>query len=272
MFSERDYYRNPEPRRRGFAGMSGTGTLILINIACFVLANLSDFFLNKTFLAANAPLQVWRLFTYQFIHKDFWHIFLNMYGLWLFGRYLEGLIGKARLIILYLFCGVLGGIFFLIANWGTPAGCIGASGAEFGIMVATAIAFPKVTFFLIFPPLPVKLWVLALVYVGLELIANFNGSQDGIAHMAHLGGALGGLLYMKRLIASAMGSAPRTRRTAPRPTPEPAPAYDDSEPYAFDQKELDRILDKMSRQGYGQLTERERNSLRRFSEELKKRQ
>ena len=195
-----------------------------------------------------------------------------MYGLWLFGRDLEGLIGKARLIILYLFCGVLGGIFFLIANWGTPAGCIGASGAEFGIMVATAIAFPKATFFLIFPPLPVKLWVLALVYVGLELIENFNGAQDGIAHMAHLGGALGGLLYMKRLVASAMGSAPRTRRTAPRPTPEPATAYDDSEPYAFDQKELDRILDKMSRQGYGQLTERERNSLRRFSEELKKRQ
>ncbi len=250
---------------------SAVWTLIFINIACFLLQNINENILNVFALDSRAPFQIWRLVTYQFFHASFGHIFWNMYGVWLFGRMLEQVLGKTRFYILYLFSGVLGGIFFLIANMGSFAGCIGASGAEFGVMVATAMTFPQVEFLMLFPPIRMKLWVLALVYCGLEIFYQFGGINGGIAHMAHLGGALGGFIFMRRLLHIARNNRGGYRRPAPEPQPEPDPdpVEDSNEPYVFNQDELNRILDKMSRQGYAQLTAEEKRALRRAANELK---
>ncbi len=283
MFSDRDYYRNNgnplDPRNpRGFSGVS---LIILANVFFFLLQCLGNGFLESIFaLDASRPLQVWRLVGYQFLHGNFTHILLNMYGVWLFGRWVEMALGKMRFLSLYLFSGILGGVFFLLANSGTDAGCVGASGAEFGVMVAAAIAFPKMQFFLLFPPLPVRLWVLALVYCAIEVL-SLGGPLDGVAHMAHLGGALGGLIYMHRLLVHGGRRNSRGRSGNPfaggrasrnSPAGPSAPPKQDFGDVTYDQAELDRILDKVSRQGFGQLTPREQAVLRKASQELKKRQ
>ena len=251
-------------------------TLIIINIAVFVLSNINPSLVGLGCIDTNSPAQFWRLFTYQFFHASFGHIFWNMYGLWLFGHIIEPVLGRTRMYILYLFSGLIGGIFFLLAN-GPNSYCIGASGAEFGVMVATAVAFPYAEFMLIFPPIRMKLWVLALVYCGLEILYQIGGANGGVAHLAHLGGALGGFIYMRRLIRLAShnaGGFGRRRRQEPpkqEETRRAEPEYNSSEPFVFDQDELNRILDKMSRQGYSQLTSQEKYTLKRASEELKRR-
>ena len=274
MFSDRDYYRRQPSYQRGWH-FSAVTTLILINCACFLLSSINPHILDRTALVGLVPGQVWRLVTYQFFHASFGHIFWNMYGLWLFGSMLERVLGKTRIYVLYLFSGVIGGLCFLLANWGSRAGCVGASGSEFGLMVAAAVAFPKADFFLIFPPVRLRLWVLAAIWCGLEVVYQLGGAQGGVAHLAHLGGALGGLLFMKRLLdASRRNGGARSnfwqRRPQP-PRPEPEPTYDPSAPFVFDQTELNRILDKMSRQGYDQLTSAEKMTLKRAADELKKR-
>lgn len=275
MFSDRDYYRQQSSSQRGW-NFSAITTLIFINCACFLLSSINPHILDRVVLNGLVPGQLWRLVTYQFFHANFGHIFWNMYGLWLFGSMLERVLGRTRIYVLYLFSGVIGGLCFLLANWGSPAGCLGASGAEFGLMVAAAVAFPKAEFFLLLPPVRLKLWVMASIWCGLEVIYQLSNVQGNVAHLAHLGGALGGLLFMKRLleVSRRNGGSGRgfwQRRPQPsRPAAEPEPMYDSSVPFVFDQAELNRILDKMSRQGYDQLTSAEKVTLKRAAEELKK--
>lgn len=278
MLNERDYFRRRPPRQGGWnpSSLSGVWTVICINAIVFLLQLLGgDTFLTYAFsLLGNRPGELWRLVTYQFLHASPSHVLMNMYGVWLFGRMVEQVLGKTRFLILYLFSGVLGGVFFLLANWGNPVPCVGASGAEFGVMVAAALAFPQAQFFLLIPPIPVRLWALALFYCILEIITL--PANDSIAHMAHLGGALGGFLFMTRLLGRSPFSFGRRRPRRPFPPPPRnphSPPGDDGD-YAnapIDPKELNRILDKMSRQGIDQLTPRERASLNRAAEELKRR-
>ncbi|MGN0866253.1 MAG: rhomboid family intramembrane serine protease [Oligosphaeraceae bacterium] len=278
MLSDRDYYSRP-PRRNpwGFSAWTGVATLIYLNAIVFLVGGLLDGNGNlvRAFaLVGDKPWQLWRLVTYQFLHASLSHILMNMYGVWLFGRMVEQALGKARFLLLYLFSGVLGGVFFLLANQGSPAYCVGASGAEFGVMVAAALAFPQARFFLLLPPIPVRLWVLALVYCILEvLMLHDNGS---IAHIAHLGGALGGFLFMRRLMRPARRSPfdrdpGRQRHSPPPPRPPFSPQESDVSDAPIDSEELNRILDKLSRQGIDQLTPREKASLSRAAEALKHR-
>ncbi len=278
MLSDRDYYSRP-PRRNPweFSSWSGVSTLIYLNAIVFLVVALLDGHgtLTQAFaLVGNKPWQLWRLVTYQFLHANFSHIFMNMYGVWLFGRMVEQALGKTRFLLLYFFSGILGGVFFLLANQGSPVYCVGASGAEFGVMVAAALAFPQAQFFLLLPPIPVRLWVLALGYCVLEVVMlNDNGS---IAHIAHLGGALGGFLFMRRLMGLSRRS-PFSREPGRRPSPPPPrrPPFSSRESDVsdapIDSEELNRILDKLSRQGIDQLTPREKASLSRAAEALKHR-
>ncbi len=279
MLSDRDYYSRPSRRNPwGFSAWSGVGTLIYLNAIIFLVQALldrNDTLMQGLALMGNKPWQLWRLVTYQFLHASFSHIFLNMYGVWLFGRMVEQALGKTRFLLLYLFSGVLGGVFFLLANQGSLVSCVGASGAEFGVMVAAALAFPQAQFFLLLPPIPVRLWVLALVYCVLEVVMlNNNGT---IAHIAHLGGALGGFLFMRQLLRprrSSSGGWGPGRPSAPPPPPKSPFTSQESDvsDAPIDSEELNRILDKLSRQGIDQLTPREKASLSRAAEALKHRQ
>ncbi len=284
MLGDRDYMRSspgygyPPPR----AEVSIIKKLIIINcIVYFFCSFTGDLGAHLQYQLALTPegirnFQLWRLGTYMFAHAGFWHLFFNMYGLYIFGQLLQRPLGTRRFMILYLLSGLIGGGLWLLANWSNLAACVGASGALFGIMVAAGMAFPQVTFVLLIPPIPVKLWVLVWVYCIIEIFSLSNAGSN-VAHLAHLGGALGGFIYMRRLGCKLpLPNIPGIKRffsiLTPRPRPQkrtPDNKAADNDP--IDSAELDRVLDRIAVVGYDKLTEQERALLRRASEKLKRR-
>jgi len=141
----------------------------------------------------------YQLVTHMFIHGGMGHIFFNMFGLFIFGRVLESVIGSKKFFTLYFISGLgAAGLQLLIYYFqGTPAAMVGASGAIMGILAAFAVYFPNVELMLIFLPVPVKAKYFVPIYAVLELflgVANFQ--IDNIAHFAHLGGALFGFILV----------------------------------------------------------------------------
>jgi membrane associated rhomboid family serine protease len=162
--------------------------------------------------AAFNPLQ---FLSYMFMHGSFDHIFFNMFGLFMFGPVLEQVWGGKRFLFFYLFTGVGAGIvqelfwtYQLLPYIGSAATniifqggiepiTIGASGAIFGILLAFAMIFPDAKLMLFFLPIPIKAKYFVPMYAFVELflgVAQFSG--DNVAHFAHLGGALFGLILI----------------------------------------------------------------------------
>ncbi len=169
----------------------------------------------------------WQLVTHMFMHGDFWHLFMNMFGLFMLGSPLEYHWGSKRFLNFYLLCGLGGAALNMgvqawelgrLAEQGTVAAnleigrilytpMVGASGAIFGILAAFGILYPNVEL-MIFPlPIPIKAKWFVLLYAGYETYAGYAGlmgqGSDNIAHFAHLGGAVVGallaLLWRRRL-------------------------------------------------------------------------
>jgi membrane associated rhomboid family serine protease len=143
----------------------------------------------------------WQLLTYGFLHdlNSLQHILFNMFGLWMFGRDLERLMGAQRFLTYYLTCVVGAGIVQLIvaAMQGASYPTIGASGGVFGILLAYAMAFPNRTVMLLFPPIPMKAKYFVLGYGILELYLGVSGRSPGVANFAHLGGMLFGFMLLQ---------------------------------------------------------------------------
>jgi membrane associated rhomboid family serine protease len=143
----------------------------------------------------------WQLVTYGFLHdlNSLQHILFNMFGLWMFGRDLERLMGAQRFLTYYLTCVVGAGIVQLIvaAMQGSTHPTIGASGGVFGILLAYAMAFPNRTVMLLFPPIPMKAKYFVLGYGILELYLGVSGRSPGVANFAHLGGMLFGFMLLQ---------------------------------------------------------------------------
>lgn len=143
---------------------------------------------------------VWQLCTYMFLHGGFFHIFLNMYALMLFGIPIEQLWGPKKFFFYYFFTGIGAGITIFLMNYflggvGAYIPTIGASGAVFGLLLAFGILFPDVEL-LIFFFIPMKAKYLVVMYGGLELMALLSSGGDGnVSHIGHLGGILFGLIY-----------------------------------------------------------------------------
>ncbi|NLF92418.1 MAG: rhomboid family intramembrane serine protease [Oligosphaeraceae bacterium] len=284
MLSDRDYVRYSSGgnnyTRQTTPEAPIIKQIIIINCIMYVLCHFTG--RTGSLLLGNLELtpllvqsgQFWRLGTYMFLHANFMHLFFNMYGLYIFGKLLEQPLGTKRFLILYLLSGLIGGGLWMLANWGSPTPCVGASGALFGIMVAAGMAFPQVTFMLLIPPMPVKLWVLVLVYCLLEIFTL--GQASNVAHLAHLGGALGGFIYMRRLgckltLPKLAGLREFFRGLLPKSSVKSPFTRRSDEPGVVNTAELDRILDKVSMVGYNNLSEDEREFLRRASAQLKNR-
>ena len=143
----------------------------------------------------------WQLVTYGFLHSpsNLGHIFFNMFGLWMFGRDLERLMGPQRFLTYYMTCVIGAGVVQLIVAGyqGEPYPTLGASGGLFGILLAYGLTFPNRTVMLLFPPIPMPAKVFVVVYGLLELFLGVSGYAPGIAHFAHLGGMLFGFLLLR---------------------------------------------------------------------------
>jgi len=143
--------------------------------------------------------ELWQLITYSFLHANIWHLFVNMYALVMFGSDLERLWGRNRYMSLYFASVVTAGLTQLLFSRVTnamPYPTVGASGGVFGLLLAYAMYFPRRTIVLLIPPIPMPAWVFALLYGLLELYLGVTGTQEGVAHFAHLGGMLGAWLVI----------------------------------------------------------------------------
>ena len=173
--------------------------LLIINLI-FFLATLvlerGGYANITTMLALNAPwtgrFRVWQPLTYMFMHGGFDHLFFNMFALWMFGYVLENFWGWKRFLIYYLVCGIGAGLLnLLIPGWGLT---VGASGAVYGILLAFGMMFPNERIYLYFL-MHIKAKWFVIGYAAIELFEGLF-RMDGIAHFAHLGGMLFGLLLI----------------------------------------------------------------------------
>ena len=188
--------------------------LLLINIAVFILQYLvmeiiyisgvpmSAYFFNYFALqttnysfAFNQPsFWPWQLLSFQFMHGGLWHLFFNMFAIWMFGIELENEWGSRKFLFYYLLTGIGAGLVQIAISAGPT---IGASGGVFGVLLAFGMTHPdrKIFIFPIFIPIKAKYFV--MIYAGLELFMGITGTSDGVAHLAHVGGAATGFLLIK---------------------------------------------------------------------------
>ena len=139
----------------------------------------------------------WQLVTYIFLHDtgQLFHILFNMLGLWMFGSELEAAWGTRQFTKFFFICGIGAGVLTVLFSPNSLATTIGASGAIYGILAAYGILFPnRIIIFMIFP-IPAKWFVLMLG--AMAFISSLSASGSGIANVAHLGGMLCGLVYLK---------------------------------------------------------------------------
>lgn len=180
------------------------GVLIGLNVALFLVQSI----LPQTTVALGLipghvyPYRLYTLITYAFLHGGFGHLFFNMLTLYFFGGDLDVFLGRARFLVLYFGSALAGGVaaeLFVRGPGGAPVLVVGASGAIYGLLAAYALYFPHTEVLLWFL-LPMKIWVLVLIWVGISLVFSIsNPAAGGIAHLAHLGGAAFALLYVKRV-------------------------------------------------------------------------
>lgn len=204
--------------------------LIIINVLVFLAqqfvgpqlpTSLEDLFALHAW--QSDLFQPWQFVTYLFMHGSWGHLFSNMFALWMFGSILENLWGPKRFITFYLVCGLGAALFHMVVLYIENQNLIhafnalssveqnmyhqnftdrineatlGASGAVFGCLAAFGYLFPNdYVYFSFFIPIKAKWFV--LIYAGLELTqAIQNSAGDNVAHVAHLGGALFGLVLV----------------------------------------------------------------------------
>ena len=146
--------------------------------------------------------KAWQLITCGFLHANFLHLTINMYALWMFGSDVERAVGSRHYLTLYfasLLCSSVTQL--LVVSMMTSAGVyptVGASGAIFGILLAFGMLFPRRTIVLLIPPIPMPAIVFVILYALLELFSGVFGTDQGVAHFAHLGGMIGAYLTLRR--------------------------------------------------------------------------
>ena len=178
-----------------------TQALLLINVALFAADMLMGRLLSALFALwpIGPNFMPWQVVTYAFLHGDFFHLFFNMLGLWMFGAELERIWGTKRFIQFYAASVLAAALCQLIVNalLGSRFPTVGASGGLFGLLLAFGMMFPNRIIMPLFLPIPMKAKVFVAVFGGLELFFGVTGTQSGVAHFAHLGGMLGGFLMIR---------------------------------------------------------------------------
>jgi len=276
MLEDRDYMRSPEYGPR----VSLTVVLLAVNavvflVECFTLGNPPQFLDNRFALSVEGLRHgfIWQLLTYQFMHANVWHILVNSWALYLFGREVEESLGGKQFLVLFLTAGVVGGIFQALAAsvwpqfFGGPV--VGASAGCFGLVAAYATLFPNRELTLLFPPVTFQAKVM-LILSAVLAVMGIVFPMNNVANAAHLGGMLVGFFFVRWFVQgrwrwqlaggtrepgrSSTGTSAFWHRGADVPDEELSTDE-------FVKSEVDPILDKISRHGIQSLTARERKIL-----------
>ncbi len=298
---DREYYRG-ETRGSGWlTGMApACKAIIVINvIALFAVHRESRLF---DLLAARSDTiflhgRIWQLLTATFLHADVWHLFWNMLFLWMVGREMESLYGTRDFVAFYVSAAVISTLGWAIVDSfsGSRAPMIGASGAVMALVVVYALYYPHREILLFFV-LPVEMWVLVVLYIGIDAYYLLYGRPGGsVAVASHLTGAAYGYLFKNldlrwsRLSWRRM-RRPRLRIVTPEPrekpaqrpssgptwSPNPAAAAKPTTATVVVPEEqldarLDEVLAKIAREGRSSLTEEENRILQEASRRARNR-
>ncbi len=294
-----------------------TKNLLIVNFLAFAATwvlelrgiDLSQLLGLHFFLASD--FHFYQFFTYMFLHGGFTHIFFNMFALWMFGSVIERVWGPKKFIFYYIICGIGAGITQEIVQYANfsiqglsayqyvNAGgiqmttdayinlwtTIGASGAVYGILLAFGMIFPNERLFIIPFPFPIKAKWLIVGYIAIEVFSAL-GQNDGVAHMAHLGGMLFGFLLirywqkhpdssqrfgrsrgqeffenMKRRYDQRQQDQRNNRMHAEETQRRRETDEEYNARKRQNQEEVDAILDKIRKSGYDSLTKEEKKKL-----------
>lgn len=263
--------------------------LMLVNICIWIIClfisvftwlfNVSDIsFVTKLF-AVPSDIAVlaekpWTIFTYMFLQERFWHLFFNMLMLYYGGKIFLQYFSQKQLLITYIFGGFFGALFFILAFNAFPAFesikdtafALGSSASVLSILVAAATYQPdyQLNLFLLGR---VKMKWVAIIFVIIDFLSITNGNSGG--HIAHLGGALWGFIYAYMLrknidIYLIFKRKPRIKvKYKKKDNHQQRPKTDEqyNAERAMEQEEVDRILEKIAKNGYASLSEKEKEYL-----------
>lgn len=242
-------------------------TLISINAALFLIRYLMVGQFDMLNLGLSSEPEIWQPITYMFVHGDFFHIFMNMFVLWMFGTEMESIWGGKKFLQYYLCTGIGSGLVWLIFNYGSNYSIlIGASGAIYGILLAYGLMFPnrKVLIYFLFP-IRVKYFVAILALI--SFVSSIDTSGSNISHLTHLSGMIIGFVYLKfpsfkyrssiminnKIVESKQRKIEKRKANI-----------------ILLQKKVDRLLDKVSDGGFDSLSEDEKDQLYTYSKRIGK--
>jgi membrane associated rhomboid family serine protease len=197
-----------------------TRSLLIVNVLMFVATCINPALMKGLFAMAypaSTAFRWWQPLTHMFMHDGIWHILFNMYTLVMFGMVVERVLGTRMFLILFFVTGfgavlLHTGVEYLqvrsLLKEYTPVPysaqqiydmiphVLGASGAVYGVLVAFAMLYPEARMTLIFPPVTLDAKWMVAIFIGIELLTGITGAEMGVAHFAHLGGALFGFLLI----------------------------------------------------------------------------
>ncbi len=266
--------------------------LILINVIVFVFALVVNVFclllqlpnpveyIIREFLMLPSNLKTlaytpWSIITYMFLHSGIFHILFNMLVLYWFGNIYQEYLGKQKFIYTYFLSGIFGGLFYVLCYNIFPyfsssvesSKALGASAAVMGIVFATATLLPNFTIVLaIFGPIRLK--YIAFFYLLIDLVGISSSNAGG--HLAHIGGALFGFLFIKQLQngndwtkfpAKIIDGISGLFKSKKMKVAYRNPSANTNKKQDVTQAEIDRVLDKISQSGYENLSAKEKEIL-----------
>lgn len=196
--------------------------IIIINVLVMLLTVVKENFMYENFALfyPTSPFfHWWQPLTHMFMHGGFWHLFFNMYTLWIFGTVLERVWGTRKFLVFYFVTGIGAALVHTGVEWlqmqhwlglaaeGSYAAqvsihslkmtpTVGASGAIYGVLMGYAMLYPDSILTLILPPISLKAKWFVLIFAGIELLTGVTGTGGSIAHFAHLGGLIFGFLLI----------------------------------------------------------------------------
>tara|TARA_B100001250_G_scaffold115494_1_gene97864 strand:+ start:7607 stop:8434 length:828 start_codon:yes stop_codon:yes gene_type:complete len=243
--------------------------LVSINFIIFILQSISsseNLFFPLFGLVPKlvwSELMLWQPLTYMFLHGGVWHVLINMFVLWMFGSELERLWGKNRFIKFYFFTGIGAGIVTMLFSYNSNIPIVGASGAVYGILLAYGFIYPNRKVYL-YGIIPIKsIWF--VIAVGLLAFISSINNNSNISHLTHLSGM--GVAYFilknpfhfksiwfsiqKKFIENTLKKE-RNERSRRKKI----------------EIDLNFILDKINREGYDSLTNKEQDQLYKSSKAL----
>ena len=272
----REYMRSPYPEP-GNDGRPMLITLIIINVINYFLFRNGELalYMDGSFRFIN----IIQLFTAGFAHVEFWHLFFNMWGLYIFGKLVTPYVTKAQFCMLYLAGAAAGNLLFVLTHLNYGGVLLGASGAVCAVMMAAAMLEPNRRFVMLFLPFsPIKTTTLIICYTAMEILMLVGKSSSGIAHLAHLGGFIGGYILIKIIYRSRLPWDPLRFIKIPEvpkfTTPPPSNSNTSSNGKSgaeapVTQRELDALLDKLSRDGINSLSEYELQRLKKARRQMR---